>query len=374
MIRALGPAILAVALAVWPAPGAAGPAETARAAALDLLNAIDALAEARQARDRVAALSRTIHAQEQGLGALRAGLRQAALREAAIQREFDLRAAELSQLLAAMMAVERIEGPALLIHPQGPLGTARAGMMMADLAPAMQAQADRIGAELRELRDLRSVRQAAVDTLALGLTMLQEARTELSQAIADRRDLPPRIAEDDVRMMELLAAARTLDEFAAGLAGAPPGLFDALPPFETTRGRLPLPVVGRVIRRAGEADAAGVVRPGLLLGTEGGALVRAPWPGSIRYRGPLLDYGNVILLEPAEDYLIVMAGLDAVYPRPGEVVGDGAALGLMPGAVVGADEFVSTSTVAQGGETLYLELRHRGAPIDPAQWFDMTGQ
>jgi septal ring factor EnvC (AmiA/AmiB activator) len=30
--------------------------------------------------------------------------------------------------------------------------------------------------------------------------------------------------------------------------------------------------------------------------------------------------------------------------------------------------------VAAGNETLYLELRHRGEAIDPAQWFDMTGQ
>ena len=129
-----------------------------------------------------------------------------------------------------------------------------------------------------------------------------------------------------------------------------------------------------MIRAAGEADAAGIARPGLVLATGAGALVRAPWAGSVRYRGPLLDYGNVILLEPAEDYLIVLAGLDTVYPRLGEVVAEGAALGLMPGALATVDEFVSGAAVAAGNETLYLELRHRGEPIDPAQWFDMTGQ
>lgn len=82
----------------------------------------------------------------------------------------------------------------------------------------------------------------------------------------------------------------------------------------------------------------------------------------------------MILLEPAEGYLIVMAGLDTVYPRLGEVVAEGAALGLMPGALATADEFVTVATVAQGSETLYLELRERGAAVDPAQWFDMTGQ
>lgn len=369
--RRLLAAVLALGLA---APVAADPAETARTAALDLIAAIDSLVEARAARDQVAALTRTIQAHEAGLSALRAGLRDATLRETAIRRQFDQQSEAVARLLAAMMAVERIEGPALLVHPAGPLGTARAGMMMADLAPAMQAEAERIGTILREIETLRRLRETALDTLSLGLRSLQEARTDLSQAMADRRELPPRLAEDEMRMLELLASARTLGELAEGLAALPAGAGIPPPGFDAAHGTLPPPVRGIVLRRAGEADAAGVVRPGILLATEPGALVTAPWTGTVRYRGPLLDYGNVILIEPGEDYLLVLAGLDLVYPRVGEVLAQGDPLGLMPGALPAGAEFLQPTLATGRSETLYLELRERGQPIDPAVWFDLSGR
>jgi len=357
-----------------PVPGLADTAENAQSAAIALLNAIDSLAEARRAPDQVAALTQAIQAHEAGLSALREGLREAALREASINRVLEQQQAQVSRILGAMMAVERIEGPVMLVHPQGPLATARAGMMIADVAAGMQAEADRIGALARELAALRELRETAVDTLAAGLASLQGARAELSQAMADRRDLPPRVGDDETRMLALLESVRTLQDLATGLATRPSGASAELPIFDTARGRLPMPVIGTQLRGFGEADAAGITRPGLVVATEPGALVTAPWYGTVRYRGPLLDYGNVVLLEPGEGWLIVLAGLDLVYPRQGEVVAQGAALGLMPGGATGADEFVQADQVAGRSETLYLELRQDGQAIDPADWFDLSGE
>jgi septal ring factor EnvC (AmiA/AmiB activator) len=355
-------------------PALADVAQNARAAALSLLSAIDGLALARQDTDQVDALTAAIQAHESGLSALREGLRDATLRELTVNRLLERQQQQISRLLGAMMAVERIEGPALLVHPQGPLATARAGMMMADLAPAMQAQAERIGALARELADLRDLRQIAIETLDAGLASLQSARAELSQAIADRRDLPPRVGDDETRMLALLQSVRTLEDLAIGLAQRPAGLSADLPVFAAARGRLPLPVNGGVLRRAGEEDANGVARPGLALATEPGALVVSPWHGSVRYRGPLMDYGNVVLIEPGEGWLIVLAGLDVVYPRVGEVLAQGDAIGLMPGGEASGDEFVRTDPMAGRSETLYLELREDGQAIDPAEWFDLSGR
>ncbi|MEZ5752531.1 MAG: peptidoglycan DD-metalloendopeptidase family protein [Paracoccaceae bacterium] len=371
MMRRLASALGLVVLLLG-SPVAADTAENARAAALSLLEAIDGLAEARRAPDQITALTRAIQAHETGLSALREGVRAASLREAALQRSFDQQQVRISRLLGAMMAVERVEGPALLVHPRGPMATARAGMMMADLAPAMQAEADRLGALLRELSDLRMLRETAIDTLARGLESLQTARAELSQAMADRRELPPNLGEDETRMLGLLQSVQTLEELASGLAERPAGASADLPLFAAARGRLQMPVVGQILHRAGETDAAGIARPGWVIATEPGSLVSAPWFGTVRYRGPLLDYGNVVLIEPGEGWLIVVAGLGTVYPRIGEVVGQGSALGLMPGADSAGDEFVRTDPVAGLSETLYLEIRENGQPIDPAEWFVLS--
>ena len=356
------------------APAGATTAENAQQAAISLLNAIDTLGEARRAPDQVAALTAAIQAHEAGLSALREGLREAALREAAINQVLARQQAEVSRMLAAMMAVERIEGPVMLVHPQGPLATARSGMMIADVAAGLQAEAARIGALARELEDLRTLRATAVDTLAAGLSSLQAARADLSQAMADRRDLPPRLGDDEARMQALLNSVRTLQELATSLAQRPSGNTDGLPIFGTARGTLSLPAAATVLRGFGETDAAGIARPGLVLATEPGALVVAPWFGTVRYRGPLMDYGNVVLLEPGEGWLMVIAGLETVYPRMGDVVAQGDALGLMPGAETQSDEFVQPDAVANATETLYLELRQAGQAIDPADWFDLSGQ
>lgn len=364
MIRA---ATVALLMLTTPAV-AQGVADLAATASADLQASVAALEEAKSSKDRVAALTRTIRAYEDGLAALREALRQAHLREATLQLQFQAKRDRVAQLVGVLSQLESRPGPLLLLHPSGPLGTVRSGMMLADVTPALQAEAEALRAELVELRDLRALQQAAGETLAAGLGTAQEARTALSQAISDRTTLPKRFTEDPETLRGLLESADTLEAFAAGLALDDRGNQN----FPDAKGTLPLPVLGSLLRRAMEADAAGVRRPGVSLATRPRALVTAPWPATIRYLGPLLDYGNVIVLEPGGGYLLILAGLETVYGEVGEVLAAGAALGLMGGGEPGVADFLATAQEGggvSGTETLYMELRQGADPVDPAEWF-----
>lgn len=371
-LRAL---LLAAALAALPAAFARAEVtsvEGARQSADELRDAIAALREAKGAKDRVAALTRTIRAYESGLGALRDGLRRASIREAALKADFDSKRDRIGQLLAVMATMDAQSSPLLLLHPDGPEGAVRSAMVMSAVTPALQAEAAVLGRQLQELADLRRLQADSSQTLQAGLAAAQDARTELSQAVQDRTDLPRRFLEDPEELKTLLASAETLDSFATGLVSMETDVSAPRGDFEGAMGTLPLPVYGRVLRRSGEADAAGITRPGLVIATRPAALVTTPWPATIRYRGPLLDYGNVMILEPATGYLLILAGLGTVYGDTGDVLPAGAPVGLMTGAEQDPGPAGQEGGGADRTETLYMELRQGKEPVDPAPWFRET--
>jgi murein hydrolase activator len=373
MMRALA---LCLALLTAAPAGAEAVAEQAAAASADLQKAVAALQEATESRDRVSALTQTIKAYEEGLAALREALRQAALRETTLTLQFQAKRDRIAQLLGVLSKMEADPGPLLLLHPTGPVGTARSGMMLAEVTPALQAEAEALRSELQELADLRSLQKAAGETLGSGLQAAQAARTALSQAISDRTTLPKRFTEDPDVLRGLLESADTLEAFAAGLAlsEAETG---AIRDFPQAKGSLPLPVLGTVIRKADEADAAGIRRPGITIAARARALVTSPWAATIRYRGPLLDYGNVMIIEPGGGFLLIFAGLETVYGEVGEVIAAGTALGLMGGSDTQSSEFLAGTTDGSGArdtETLYMELRQGAEPVDPAPWFAATAK
>lgn len=349
------------------------PAADARAAADRLARAGEMLSSAKSARNRVKALSETVHAYEDGLQAMREGLRRAAIREQTLSRELQSREDEVAQFLGVLMGIGDTPAPVLLLHPSGPVGTARSAMILADVAPALDARAQDLRDTLEEVSVLRALQQSAASRLQEGLDGAQKARTALSQAIADRTDLPRRFTEDAVKTALLIASTETLEGFASGLSqiavDEAPG---SLPGIAGRKGDLPLPVQGRILRRAGEEDAAGIARPGIVMAARPRALVTTPAAATVRYRGPLLDYGNVIILEPQTGILLVLAGLDVVYGETGQVLPGGSPVGLMGGAGAG-DDVVQTGTGTETGarqtETLYIELREDNTPVDPLEWF-----
>lgn len=370
----LGAALAALCLLAAEPGGAQGdPAVTAREASRMLEEAATALREADGARDQVEALTETVRAYEHGLDALRAGIRDAALRERTILLVFDAERERLARLMGVLQRIEEAPAPATLLHPEGPLGTARLGMIVADVTPAVAREARALRAQLEELAVMRALQDGAVGQLEAALSGVQDARSALSQAIADRVDLPRRFSQDPAAMARILDSVDSLGSFAAMLAETPAPGTDTIRDFASARGSLPLPALGTLLRGFNETDAAGISRPGSLLAVPQNALLTAPWPASVRYAGPLLDYGNVIILEPQADYLVILAGAGDLFVTAGELVPSGAPLGLMPDREGETDAELIVSDALGGGveltETLYMELRQGGSPVDPMEWF-----
>lgn len=348
---------------------AQSPAESAADAAARLAQAQTSLAMADSARDRIKALTETVQAYETGLAVLRDSLRQAAVVEAENAAALGAARAELAQLIVALQAIGRTPAPAQMTHPGGPVAALRAGMIASDIAPSLRAQAAEASAKADALAQVRALQETAVMTLSEGLLGAQTARAALGQAMSQRRDLPRRFDEDPIQTALLLASFDTLAGFADTLAGSAPTPDSAL----TATGDLSLPVTG-----ISEAASNGL--PGIAIRTAPRALVTAPAPATILFRGPLLDYGNVIILEPAPDVLFILAGLEEIFGETGEIVQTGAPLGLMgadvtdqktqiAGTVDGILNQLDEDSAYEKEQTLYLEVRDGQTASDPGRWF-----
>lgn len=347
----------------------AGAQDVAQEAAVRLQAAASRLEQAQGGDARIRALTDAVEAYDAGLSALREGLRQISQRQAALEADLTTREDRISRLIGVLTGIEGTPRPLLLMHPAGPAGTARAAMLLGEATPALEAEAAQLRGDLERLAELRSLEEQAAASLEQGLGAVQSAREALSVAISDRTDLPPRFAVGGDALGDMRQRATTLAAFAESLADLPG------PPVGNTSGPLPLPVRGTVLRGFGQEDAAGIARPGIILATSPQAPVLAPTRATVRHVGPLLDYGLVIVLEPRAGVLIVLAGLELAYVDRADIVAPGTPLGLM-GDIAPQTAQNDTEGAASGGtfatDTLYVEVREGGAPVDPGSWFDLT--
>ncbi|MFS4439364.1 murein hydrolase activator EnvC family protein [Paracoccaceae bacterium GXU_MW_L88] len=321
-----------------------------------------------QGADKIS-LARAVGAFDDALAELRVALRESAVEERSLVADFEARRESLGEILGILSSLQDGPAPVHMMHPEGPVGTARAAQMMVTVAPALQAQAADMRAALEELRALRTVQAETEAQLTASLASIQEARTQLgSKDGVQVPDMAPEIAR-------LRESAASLDEFTGNL-GAMGREETALPSrADLSAMGMALPAPGEITARYNEADGAGRQRPGLTLATAPQTLVSAPALANIRFAGSFLDYGNVVILEPAAGLLVILAGLDQVFVREGQIVAEETPLGLMGGLPLGSEAVLNDAQQAEGKdletEPLYIEVRQDDATVDPEEWFTL---
>ena len=85
--------------------------------------------------------------------------------------------------------------------------------------------------------------------------------------------------------------------------------------------------------------------------------MRSIFNGKILYTGELDGYGKLVIIGHGKDFHSLYGHLDRIDAKPNQVVEVGNIIGL------------SGDTGSLVGETLYLEMREKGKPIEPVHWF-----
>ncbi len=130
------------------------------------------------------------------------------------------------------------------------------------------------------------------------------------------------------------------------------------------KGRLVYPVKGKIINRFGrkmdKRFDTYIVYNGINLKVEKGTDVRSIFHGKVLYTGTLEGYGKIIIIGHGDDYHSLYGHLDNIRAEMGDWVKEGTVIGE------------SGDTGSLLGATLYLEIRHKGKPVEPTRWFQVA--
>jgi len=308
--------------------------------------------------------------------------------------------ADIANVLAALERISRNPPPALLVDPNNALGSARGAILISAILPQLRTKADAVTADLKKLTEIKAEAMAEEEKLKANFAVLEEEQLRIATLIEARKQGVERmtadLAKQEAEAVALAARATTLKDLVASLkdkaedvakaapqpttpAGAPALSAAAIKtalantartepavPFPSAHGYLTLPAGGVNVVDFGGSDGFGGIAHGLSMVTRADADVVAPADGWVMYKGPYLNYGQIVIINPGDDYTILLAGLDTTNVNIGQFVLMGEPVGKMGSRTIG--QAVATGA-GNTRPTLYIELRKNNEPIDPTGWW-----
>jgi murein hydrolase activator len=325
--------------------------------------------------------------------------------EAALRRSLDARRGIIVEVLAALQRLGRKPPPAVLVRPEDMLQAIRTSMLLSAVVPELRQEAQALVEDLTQLVATREAVGRQRDELEAESERLRIDRQRIAALIEARQQQlassESRFAEERQRVQVLVRQAQSLKELitrmeteigsasraAAAARSVPqplqnPAQAAALVPgalrdmarlqpkiaFQDTRGMLPLPVNGQIVKSYGASDGVGGRENGLHLTTQKHALVTTPIDGWVSFAGSYRSYGQVLIINAGGGYHVVMTGLDRMFVEVGQFVLSGEPVANMGETAAGALALDS----ANAGPVLYIEFRKDGTPIDPGPWWAKT--
>ncbi|MDB2682694.1 peptidoglycan DD-metalloendopeptidase family protein [Alphaproteobacteria bacterium] len=289
-----------------------------------------------------------------------------------IQANLDKERQSISRLIVALQRISRVPPQALIARPDAPLKTAQGHMLMRDIIPALNKQAESLQQNLARLdsvgEELVEKRKQTVDASK----DLEEEQARLEKLASKKEDLY-RSANKDLKAQEsevqrISLNAKTLGDLVSKLEKSNEaertrslGVLKKNAAFKKPSIKLPksgnarLPIPGVITTSFNDPDNFGAPSKGISIKARENALVVAPMGGIIRFAGHFKNYGNMVIIEHQDKYHSLIAGFEKIDTLVGQKITVGEPLGRIHSQKSGKPP------------KLYYELRYKGKPIDPSR-------
>lgn len=201
-------------------------------------------------------------------------------------------------------------------------------------------------------------------TLEQEKTKQQQLLAQVSGEIAKQQQEIGKLKADEKRLADLI------DEISkAATRSTPPSTSQArvnnkLPdasianaPFVTLKGKLNLPVRGKLVHTfGGQRTGTQLTWKGLFIQSIEGSEIKAISSGKVVFADWLRGFGNLIIIDHGNNYMSLYGNNATLHKQAGDTLHGGETI-----ATVGN----SSGNLDSG---LYFELRHQGKPFDPLTW------
>jgi len=295
--------------------------------------------------------------------ATEARLRELELERAKLEKDLAGERGALAGELRAAYVNGREEEIKLLLNQEDP---ATFGRMLQYYGYLGRARAERIGSIRDKLEQLALVREkiAAEHARLQELEAGQEREVAALRSAQDKRSKTVASIDNQIKsrggeLQRLESQARGLEKLIADLRKALQDVPVAKQaPFEPLKGKLPWPVQqGRVLARFGQPRAGGSMRwQGMLIGTDRGARVRAPFAGRVAYADWLPGMGLMLVVDHGGGYMSLYGHNEELFRKVGDPVAAGDVIGSVG------------DTGGHNQPALYFEVRRGRQPVDPEIW------
>lgn len=231
-----------------------------------------------------------------------------------------------------------------------------------------------IGYDHRLFDETRRVIEAEKASRSALVTQRSEL-VSLKQSIDRQKDIIEWSKQEKVRQLAALrrekslqmSALSDLENYAARMQdlvdtipAAAPSYLQEQQHFSTLRGRLPMPLQGRIVSRFGRKKYPGlhitIFQKGIDIDCPTGVEVICVYYGRVVYAGWFKGYGNTMIIDHGEGYFSLIAHASKLLKNVGDVVMQGDVIAL------------SGDTGSLSGPLLHFEIRHHGKPQDPLLW------
>lgn len=335
--------------------------------------------EIRSVQKQMVRSARAVQEKENTLLRLEEELEKLRLDEAELTKKLEKSRAQTVHLATALQTLALRPKEQLFLEKQAPAQLLRSRLMLNQSVPIVREMTTDVLSDIEALEETKLEIQTKIRNVKETMTKLTSRTTQMNGLIARKTKLQ---AEYDAshqkarrRIVELANQAKDLKELFARLEKekqrrleeerkrkeaeaemVQPKInmfFDSTDDFEKIKGRLGYPVIGQVIENYGDATVKGMHAKGMTMKAVEGATVLSPFNGTVLFSGPFKSYGNMLIIDCGNGYLILLAGLDEMNAMTGQEVMTGEPVGKM-----GIDRL-----------KLYVEIRKDGQAIDPKPWF-----